>query len=128
MDSTPSASAWVREGQVFPYTEFSLEVPSMKELVAQPKLVEQVQEALLADISSGKLRAGERIIQEQIAQVLGVSRQPVQQALALLRNKGVLRDAPGAASSWPHSTSTTCRACTRCARCWRASRSARPPR
>jgi DNA-binding GntR family transcriptional regulator len=67
----------------------------MKELVAQPKLVEQVQEALLADISSGKLRAGERIIQEQIAQVLGVSRQPVQQALALLRNKGVLRDAPG---------------------------------
>jgi len=67
----------------------------MKELAAQPKLVEQVQDALLADISSGRLRAGERIIQEQIAQVLGVSRQPVQQALALLRNKGVLRDAPG---------------------------------
>lgn len=67
----------------------------MKELAAQPKLVEQVQDAILADISSGRLRAGERIIQEHIAQVLGVSRQPVQQALALLRNKGVLRDAPG---------------------------------
>ena len=38
---------------------------------------------------------GDRIIQEQIAQALGVSRQPVQQALALLRNQGVLHDAPG---------------------------------
>lgn len=67
----------------------------MKVLAAQPNLVEQVQEAILTDISEGRLAAGERIIQEQIAQVLGVSRQPVQQALLLLRNKGVLRDAPG---------------------------------
>jgi len=67
----------------------------MKELAVQPKLVEQVQDAILAEISEGKLAAGERVIQEQIAQVLGVSRQPVQQALLLLRNKGVLRDAPG---------------------------------
>ena len=41
------------------------------------------------------LPPGTRIIQEQIAQQLGVSRQPVQQALLLLRNQGVLRDAPG---------------------------------
>ena len=50
---------------------------------------------LLDEITSGQLAPGERIIQEQIAQVLGVSRQPVQQALLLLRNQGVLRDAPG---------------------------------
>jgi len=67
----------------------------MKVLVAQPKLVEQVHEAIVSEISSGKLKPGERIIQEQIAQVLGVSRQPVQQALLLLRKQGVLRDAPG---------------------------------
>jgi len=67
----------------------------MKELVAQPNLAEQVQEAILTDISEGRLQAGARIIQEQIAKVLGVSRQPVQQALLLLRDKGVLRDAPG---------------------------------
>lgn len=67
----------------------------MKELVSQPKLVEQVQDAILTEITEGRLTAGERIIQEQIAQDLGVSRQPVQQALALLRNQGVLRDAPG---------------------------------
>ncbi|MCK9984750.1 MAG: hypothetical protein AzoDbin1_01222 [Azoarcus sp.] len=67
----------------------------MKILETQPKLVEQVQKAILEEISGGKLRPGTRIIQEQIAKELGVSRQPVQQALALLRNQGVLRDAPG---------------------------------
>ena len=67
----------------------------MKVLAAQPKLVEQVLEAIVSEISAGKLKPGERIIQEQIAQGLGVSRQPVQQALLLLRNQGVLRDAPG---------------------------------
>ena len=67
----------------------------MKVLAVQPKLVEQVHEAIVSEISAGKLKPGERIIQEQIAQVLGVSRQPVQQALLLLRNQGVLRDAPG---------------------------------
>ena len=66
----------------------------MKVIATQPKLVEQVHEAIVSDISAGKLKPGERIIQEQIAQVLGVSRQPVQQALLLLRNQGLLRDAP----------------------------------
>lgn len=67
----------------------------MKAIAIQPNLVDQVKEALLAEIASGKISPGERIIQEQIAQVLGVSRQPVQQALLLLRNQGVLQDAPG---------------------------------
>ena len=67
----------------------------MKPLAVQPNLVEQVRDAILAEISAGRLGAGERVIQEQIAQALGVSRQPVQQALVLLRNQGVLQDAPG---------------------------------
>jgi DNA-binding GntR family transcriptional regulator len=67
----------------------------MKELATQPKLVEQVYEAILKEITEGKFAPGGRIIQEQIAQELGVSRQPVQQALMLLRNEGVLRDARG---------------------------------
>lgn len=80
-------------------SEFSFAVHGytrcMKVLATQPKLVEQVHEAIVSEIASGKFKPGERIIQEQIAQVLGVSRQPVQQALLLLRNQGVLRDAPG---------------------------------
>ena len=67
----------------------------MKIIEAQPKLVEQVHKAILAEIAEGKLKPGVRIIQEQIAQELGVSRQPVQQALVLLRKQGVLQDAPG---------------------------------
>jgi DNA-binding GntR family transcriptional regulator len=67
----------------------------MKVLNTQPKLVEQVHDAIVADIAEGKLKPGERIIQEQVAELLGVSRQPVQQALLLLRNEGVLRNAPG---------------------------------
>ena len=67
----------------------------MKELTAQPKLVEQVHQAILNEITEGRLAPGARIIQEQIALELGVSRQPVQQALLLLRTDGVLRDAPG---------------------------------
>jgi len=67
----------------------------MKAIVSQPNLVEQVRDAILEEISTGALPPGERIIQEQIAQALGVSRQPVQQALVLLRNQGILQDAPG---------------------------------
>ncbi|MCP5265551.1 MAG: GntR family transcriptional regulator [Burkholderiaceae bacterium] len=67
----------------------------MKPLQVAPSLVEQVHEAILAEIASGKLPPGARVIQERIAQELGISRQPVQQALTLLRKQGVLTDAPG---------------------------------
>lgn len=67
----------------------------MKTLSAAPNLVAQVREAILDEIASGQLAPGERIVQEQIAQALGVSRQPIQQALLLLRSEGALKDAPG---------------------------------
>jgi DNA-binding GntR family transcriptional regulator len=67
----------------------------MKPLSAPTSRAEQVRDAILEAITSGRLPAGERVIQEQIAQALGVSRQPVQQALLLLRDQGVLREAGG---------------------------------
>ena len=67
----------------------------MKLLKIQPSLGDQVLQAILSEIASGKMPPGARVIQEQIAQDLGVSRQPVQQALVLLRKQGVLHDAPG---------------------------------
>jgi DNA-binding GntR family transcriptional regulator len=67
----------------------------MKLIDTPPPLAEQVHRAILAEIAEGRLLPGARIIQEQIAQALGVSRQPVQQALLLLRDQGVLREAPG---------------------------------
>ena len=67
----------------------------MKPLATAPNLADQVRDAILSEIASGQLLPGDRIIQEKIAQALGVSRQPVQQALNLLHNQGVLQEAPG---------------------------------
>lgn len=63
----------------------------MELLQIQPSLADQVHQATLSEIAGGKMTPGARIIQEQIARDLGVSRQPVQQALALLRKQGVLQ-------------------------------------
>ncbi|HZP86299.1 MAG TPA: GntR family transcriptional regulator [Burkholderiales bacterium] len=67
----------------------------MRALPIQPTLVDQVYEAILSEISAGKLSPEGRVIQEELAETLGVSRQPVQQALLLLKRQGLLRDAPG---------------------------------
>jgi DNA-binding GntR family transcriptional regulator len=64
-------------------------------LHAAPDLVDQVYQALLAAISDGSLPPLARITQEEIAQQLAVSRQPVLQALRLLKQDGLVLDAPG---------------------------------
>ncbi len=67
----------------------------MKALPALPNLVEQVHAAILDGITSGQIAPGDRLVQAPLAQALGVSRQPVQQALTLLLEQGVLHAAPG---------------------------------
>jgi DNA-binding GntR family transcriptional regulator len=64
-------------------------------LEAAPDLVDQVYRRLLDAISEGSLAPGQRITQEDIAEQLAVSRQPVLQALRLLKKDGFVRDAPG---------------------------------
>ena len=66
----------------------------MSTAAAQPRLVEQVYEAILSEITDGRLPPNARLIQDELAAAYGVSRQPVQQALLLLRNHGLVRDAP----------------------------------
>ncbi|GAB3777207.1 GntR family transcriptional regulator [Ramlibacter monticola] len=65
------------------------------QLEATPDLVERVYRSLGDAISNGSLAPGQRITQEDIAQRLAVSRQPVLQALRLLKRDGFLQDAPG---------------------------------
>ncbi len=67
----------------------------MQILRPQLTLVEQVYEAILTQIESGRYGGDARLVQEEVAETLGVSRQPVRQALLLLRNEGVLMNAPG---------------------------------
>jgi DNA-binding GntR family transcriptional regulator len=64
-------------------------------LETAPDLVEQVYARLLDAISDGSLAPSQRITQEDIAVQLAVSRQPVLQALRLLKKDGFLCDAPG---------------------------------
>jgi DNA-binding GntR family transcriptional regulator len=59
-----------------------------------PDLVERVREAIVQAIASGKMGEGEKFTQESIAQQLGVSRQPVLQALLVLRELGIVQDTP----------------------------------
>lgn len=65
------------------------------QIAAAPDLVDQVYRALLDAISGGSLAPGERITQEDLARRLAVSRQPVLQALRLLKKDGFVLDAPG---------------------------------
>ena len=60
-----------------------------------PSLVDQVVEAITDEIVSGVLTSGSRLIQDDLARAYGVSRQPVQQALLLLRGNGLVQSAPG---------------------------------
>ena len=60
-----------------------------------PDLVDQVYRSLLDAISDGSMAPGARIMQENIAEQLAVSRQPVLQALRLLKKDGFVLDAPG---------------------------------
>lgn len=65
------------------------------QLEATPDLVDRAYRSLLDAISDGSLAPGQRIVQEDIAQQLAVSRQPVLQALRLLKKDGFVQDAPG---------------------------------
>ena len=69
--------------------------PKLVRLESAPDLVEQVYRRLLDAISEGALAPGQRITQEDIAEQLAVSRQPVLQALRLLKKDGFVQDAPG---------------------------------
>ena len=69
--------------------------PNLIKIESTPDLVEQVYASLLDAISDGTLTSGARIMQEDIAEQLAVSRQPVLQALRLLRKDGFVLDAPG---------------------------------
>ena len=58
-----------------------------------PSLYEQVYASILEAICAGVLRPGDRINQDELAARLNVSRQPVTQALTVLRSQDFVQDA-----------------------------------
>lgn len=57
-----------------------------------PSLTDQVYQAVVDEIADGRLAPGTHIVQEQLAARLGVSRQPVQQAMARLKADGMVEE------------------------------------
>ncbi len=66
---------------------------SIRRIEFAPDLTEQVHQRLLMAICNGDLAPGTRITQEELAASLDVSRQPVLQALRLLKKDGFVIDA-----------------------------------
>jgi DNA-binding GntR family transcriptional regulator len=62
----------------------------METLHLAPKLIERVHSRLVDAIAEGALAPGDRLTQEEIADRLGVSRQPVSHALQLLKHQGLM--------------------------------------
>jgi DNA-binding GntR family transcriptional regulator len=62
----------------------------MEPLTLIPNLIEQVHGRLVDAIADGTLAPGERVTQEELAERLAVSRQPVSHALQLLKRQGLV--------------------------------------
>ena len=62
----------------------------LDQLQAAPALIDRVHDQLAAAIASGELAPGQRLTQESVAALLGVSRQPVSHALQILKRRGLL--------------------------------------
>jgi DNA-binding GntR family transcriptional regulator len=66
---------------------------AISQLDVQPALIDQVHDRLLAAVVDGTLAPGRRLTQDELAEMLGVSRQPVSHAIQVLRRRGLLVDA-----------------------------------
>ncbi len=64
----------------------------MRHLTLERSLTDRTYDAILDAISGGELAAGARINQDELAAKLNVSRQPIVQALALLKVQGFVRE------------------------------------
>jgi DNA-binding GntR family transcriptional regulator len=67
-------------------------MPTLRKIEISPDLTDQVYETLLEAISTAELAPGARITQQGLAESLNVSRQPVLQALRVLRKDGFVID------------------------------------
>ena len=66
---------------------------SMRELVIPPLLIEQVYREIVEAICDGRLAPNERFTQDSLAVRFNVSRQPVGQAIGLLKAQGLVCEA-----------------------------------
>jgi DNA-binding GntR family transcriptional regulator len=66
--------------------------PAFGRLALAPNLIDRVYDRLLGAIVEGSLAPGERVMQDELASRLGVSRQPVSHALHALKRRGLVSE------------------------------------
>lgn len=66
----------------------------MKLITPTPMVSDRAAEEIRAAILNGSLAPGSRVRQEELAEKLGVSREPVRKALALLEKEGLVNSVP----------------------------------
>jgi DNA-binding GntR family transcriptional regulator len=64
----------------------------MRKLPPRQTAAEQVYQAIVDAVSDGSFAPGAHLVQEELAARLGVSRQPVQQAMAMLKADGIVEE------------------------------------
>ena len=64
----------------------------MQPLDSQPALIQRAYERLVEAIADGTLAPGQRIRQEELGRMLGVSRQPISHALQLLKQQRLVEE------------------------------------
>jgi len=72
----------------------SAKIFAAQRLTETPSLSDQVRNILLESLTSGHLRPGGRINEAELARVLGISRNPIREAVSGLAQRGFLVSAP----------------------------------
>lgn len=62
--------------------------------IDQPSLVQLAADAIRDMILSGELVPGERLVEDRLTQLLGISRPPLREAMRLLEREGLIRSVP----------------------------------
>jgi DNA-binding GntR family transcriptional regulator len=68
--------------------------PGVEPLPAARTIAHAIAAALRADITTGRLRAGDRLLQAEIARRFNVSTTPVREAFGILQHEGLVRSHP----------------------------------
>jgi DNA-binding GntR family transcriptional regulator len=69
------------------------EAPSLG-MVRSPSLAEQAADAIVAGISAGALKPGQRLVESELAGLLNMSRVPLREALKILEAQGIIESIP----------------------------------
>src|SRR5688572_15457114 len=62
--------------------------------IDRPPLAQQVADKIVEAVAAGAIRPGERVTDSDIAQRLGVSRNPVREAMKMLEAQGIIISSP----------------------------------